>query len=102
MLVQKLVVRFQDRSWQVSLGDHLLAGQPTQMTAISVASTLAHAAHALRPDPLGWIYQALLQQSDILAYIDLFASSAIMCFAMVSLIFLFAPVKGGGALSTGD
>jgi MFS transporter, DHA2 family, multidrug resistance protein len=50
----------------------------------------------------GWIYQSLLQQAGILAYIDLFAFSAIMCFAMVPLSFLFAPVKAGGAVSTGD
>jgi len=41
---QELVIRFQDNIWQVRLGDHLLAGQPTQMAAISVAHTIAHAA----------------------------------------------------------
>jgi hypothetical protein len=46
MPIQELVVRFQDRIWQVSVGDHLLSGQPTQMAAISVAHTIAHAATA--------------------------------------------------------
>ncbi len=46
MLYQELVVRFQDRIWQVSLGDHLLSGQPTQIAAIAVAHTIARAAAA--------------------------------------------------------
>ena len=44
MPIQEVVVRFQDRIWQVSVGDHLLSGQPTQMAAISVAYAIAHAA----------------------------------------------------------
>jgi MFS transporter, DHA2 family, multidrug resistance protein len=56
---------------------------------------------AVTPTATGWIYQSLLQQAGILAYIDLFAFTAIMCFTMVPLIFLFAPVKTGGAVSTG-
>jgi MFS transporter, DHA2 family, multidrug resistance protein len=43
----------------------------------------------------GWIYQSLLQQSGILAYIDLFALGAILCFVMAPLIFLFSPTKAG-------
>jgi type IV pilus biogenesis protein CpaD/CtpE len=46
MSIQELVVRFQDNIWQVRLGDHLLSGQPTQMAALSVARTIAHAAAA--------------------------------------------------------
>ena len=46
MSIQELVVRFRDNIWQVSFGDHLLAGQPTQMGAISVAHAIAHAAAA--------------------------------------------------------
>jgi type IV pilus biogenesis protein CpaD/CtpE len=46
MPIQELVVRFEDRIWQVRLGDHLLSGQPTQMAAINVAHTIAHAAAA--------------------------------------------------------
>src|SRR5260221_113399 len=44
MPIQELVVRFKDNIWQVSLGDHLLSGLPTQMAAIGVAHTIAHAA----------------------------------------------------------
>jgi hypothetical protein len=46
MPIEEIVVRFQDRIWQVSLGDHLLSGQPTQMAAICVAYAIAHAAAA--------------------------------------------------------
>jgi MFS transporter, DHA2 family, multidrug resistance protein len=50
----------------------------------------------------GLLYQSLLSQSGILAYIDLFAFSAIMCFVMVPLTFLFSPVKAGDGGTPGD
>jgi MFS transporter, DHA2 family, multidrug resistance protein len=55
-------------------------------------------AHGVAPSAVpqtatGWIYHSLLQQAGILAYIDLFAVSAIMCLAMVPLIFLLAPSR---------
>jgi DHA2 family multidrug resistance protein len=74
--------------------------QPCNDTVQRVGEALV--AHGAAPSAVpqtatGWIYQSLLQQAGILAYIDLFAFTAIMC----ALIFLFAPVKAGGAVSTG-
>jgi MFS transporter, DHA2 family, multidrug resistance protein len=51
---------------------------------------------AITQTATGSIYQSLLQQSGILAYLDLFALSAIMCFVMAPLALLFSPVRGGG------
>jgi DHA2 family multidrug resistance protein len=88
------------------MGDLSPFFQPYNDTVQRVGEALvAHgAASSVVPQTAatGWIYQSLLQQAGILAYIDLFAFSAIMCFAMVPLSFLFAPVKAGGAVSTGD
>ena len=50
----------------------------------------------------GWAYQELLHQAGILAYTDLFALGAIICFAMAPLVLLFSPDKaGGGTAATG-
>jgi hypothetical protein len=50
MSVQEYIVREQDGLWQVWHGDRLVGVQPTQMAALSVAETLAHAA-AVRGEP---------------------------------------------------
>jgi hypothetical protein len=50
MPIQEMVVRLKDNVWEVRVGDLLLATQPTQMAALGVAETIAHAAavHGLR------------------------------------------------------
>ena len=86
------------------VGDLSPFWQPYNDTVQRVGDALVAsgtAPSAVTPTATGWIYQSLLQQAGILAYIDLFAFTAIMCFTMVPLIFLFAPVKAGGAVSTG-
>ncbi|MGC1953856.1 MAG: DHA2 family efflux MFS transporter permease subunit [Gammaproteobacteria bacterium] len=50
----------------------------------------------------GWIYQALLQQAGILAYTDLYALGAILCFVMAPVALLFSPVKADGEVRAGD
>jgi DHA2 family multidrug resistance protein len=69
------------------VGDSLVTGG-TAHSAIAQTAT-------------GWIYQSLLQQAGILAYIDLFAIGAIVSFAVAPLVFLFSPVKAGGSVTTG-
>jgi MFS transporter, DHA2 family, multidrug resistance protein len=49
----------------------------------------------------GWIYQALLQQAGILAYTDLFALGAILCFLMAPIALLFSLVKADGVVVAG-
>jgi hypothetical protein len=50
MAMQEYVVREQDGLWEVWLGDQLLSGQPTQIEALRVAETIAHAT-AARGEP---------------------------------------------------
>jgi DHA2 family multidrug resistance protein len=73
--------------------------------------TLAQIAHTFQgqglpaPDALQmagrYLYQTLVSQATILAYLDAFAIYAVLAFAFVPLTFLFSPVKsagrGGGA-----
>jgi MFS transporter, DHA2 family, multidrug resistance protein len=49
----------------------------------------------------GFIYQSLLQQAGFLAYIDLFAVGAIICFAVAPLVLLFSPVKADAGVTVG-
>jgi hypothetical protein len=44
MSLQDYIIRLQSGLWEVRLGDQLLSGQPTQMSALLVADALAHAA----------------------------------------------------------
>jgi len=49
---------------------------------------------------MGQLYQNLIAQAGILAYMDVFLYCAVMSFAFVPFTFLFSPVKkagGGGA-----
>lgn len=100
------LVTTRSQAWQAYLvGDLSPFWQPyndtlQRMSDALVASGTAPA--AIPQTVTGSIYQSPLQQSGILAYLDLFAFSAIMCLAMVPLTFLFSPVKGGGGGSRGD
>jgi MFS transporter, DHA2 family, multidrug resistance protein len=91
--------------WQAYLVGYLSPfWQPYDETLRRMSDALAStgaAPGALPQDATGSIYLSLLAQSGILAYLDLFAASAILCFAMVPLTFLFSPFKGGGAISAG-
>lgn len=49
---------------------------------------------ALEKTALGSIEQTLLTQASITAYMDVFAYTALICFAVMWLAFLFSPVKG--------
>jgi DHA2 family multidrug resistance protein len=42
------------------------------------------------------MYQTLVSQAAILAYIDVFAMLAILCVLCVPLMFFFSPVKAAG------
>jgi DHA2 family multidrug resistance protein len=44
----------------------------------------------------GMMYQTLVSQAAILAYIDVFAMLAILCVLCVPLMFFFSPVKAAG------
>ena len=46
MSLQDYLIRLQSGLWEIRLGDQLLGGQPTQMSALQVADALAHAAAA--------------------------------------------------------
>jgi hypothetical protein len=54
---------------------------------------------AIAQTATGFVYQSVLQQSGILAYIDLFAIGAIVSFAMAPLVLLFSPVKADGGVA---
>jgi MFS transporter, DHA2 family, multidrug resistance protein len=56
-------------------------------------------ASAAQQSALGWMYQTLMSQASVLAYLELFTVSAILSFLLIPLVFLFSPVKvsGGGA-----
>jgi DHA2 family multidrug resistance protein len=78
--------------------------QPFDDTLQQVGDTLAATGRAPSDIPqtaLGWIYQELLQQAGILAYTDLFALGAILCFVMAPLALLFSPVKAEGGVRAG-
>jgi MFS transporter, DHA2 family, multidrug resistance protein len=84
------------------VGDLSPLRQPYDDTVRQVGDALA--ATGLAPSEItqtatGWIYQSLLHQSGVLAYIDLFALGAILCFAMIPLTFLFSPLKAGGGVA---
>jgi DHA2 family multidrug resistance protein len=86
------------------VGDLSPLWQPYNDTLQRVGDSLvtggtAHS--AIAQTATGWIYQSLLQQAGILAYIDLFAIGAIVSFAVAPLVFLFSPVKAGGSVTTG-
>jgi hypothetical protein len=43
MSLQDYVIRLQSGLWEIRLGDRLVGGHPTQMSALQVAEALAHA-----------------------------------------------------------
>ena len=86
------------------VGDLSPLFQPYNDTLQQLGDTLvvtgtAHS--AITQTATGFIYQSLLQQAGILAYIDLFAIGAIISFAVAPLVFLFSPVKADGAVAMG-
>ena len=86
------------------VGDLSPLAQPYDDTLQRVGDTLA--AGGTPPSEVaqtatGWIHQALFQQAGILAYIDLFAPSAIVCFVMAPVAVLFSPVKADGVVTPG-
>jgi MFS transporter, DHA2 family, multidrug resistance protein len=86
------------------VGDLSPLWQPYNETLQQVGDTLAAsgtAASQITQTASGWIYQSLLQQAGILAYTDLFALGAIVCFAVAPLALLFSPVKAGGGVVRG-
>jgi DHA2 family multidrug resistance protein len=80
------------------VGDLSPLWQPYDDTARLVGDTLVAAGSApadVAQTATGWIYQTLIQQAGILAYIDLFALGAIVCFVMAPVALLFSPIKAG-------
>jgi MFS transporter, DHA2 family, multidrug resistance protein len=54
-------------------------------------------AAAKRTATLGRLYQTLITQAHMLAYIDVFMFCAILSFLVIPLVFLFSPIKAGRA-----
>ena len=44
MSLQDYVIRLQSGLWEIRLGDQLIGGQPTKLSALHVADALAHGA----------------------------------------------------------
>jgi DHA2 family multidrug resistance protein len=83
------------------VGDLSPLWQPYNDTLQRVGDALVvggTASSAIAQTATGFVYQSLLQQSGILAYIDLFAIGVIVSFAVAPLVFLFSPVKADGAV----
>ncbi len=55
-----------------------------------------HSAAAAASLTMGYLHQQLIKQSSILAYSDMFMISAYGAFAVLPVVFLFAPTKAGG------
>ena len=55
-----------------------------------------HSAAAAASLTMGYLHRQLIEQSSILAYSDVFLLSAYAAFAVVPVVFLFAPTKAGG------
>ncbi|MGI4813700.1 MAG: DHA2 family efflux MFS transporter permease subunit [Janthinobacterium lividum] len=69
--------------------DALQAVQSTLRSMGAVAADTATTASGL-------LYQTMVGQATILAYLDVFAGLAIVCFCFVPFVFLFSPSKAAG------
>ena len=83
-----------------NLSTHLSRSDSTFRTSLS---QLAHAIQGLgtatgnaTQAALGRIYQTLIAQAGLLAYMDVFLYCALLAFAFVPFTFLFSPVKKAG------
>ena len=78
------------------LGEHMTPlSQPYNDTLTTIAGALGSGAAATQ-SAMGKLYQDLIEQSQILAYTDVFAFCAALAFCTIPLIFLFSPAKASG------
>jgi len=86
------------------VGGHLTPySQPYLDTLAATQRTLeatGMAAGAAQQSAFGYLYQQLISQSQLLAYMDVFAICALLAFCVAPVAFLLAPVKLGGGGAT--